>query len=214
MISNKIESKKSNAGFTIIEMVVSMAIFLLVVAVVVTIFLSIIVHQRRVLSEQQLLNQISYVEEYMSKALRMAKRATSSDGCIPDGYIYQLTKPDVQTGYYTGIKFINASADGVCQEFFFDEDGILKELKDSTNINDAVPLTSEKVQMDMVRFSINGTSGCYNPTGSDCPDSAQRIDGIQPRVTILMTVKIAGETQEPVRTLQTTVSQRNLNTSD
>ena len=49
-------------GFTIIEMVVVMAVFLFIVGAAISIFISVIQNQRRVLAEQQTLNQISYLQ--------------------------------------------------------------------------------------------------------------------------------------------------------
>lgn len=197
------------------ELIISIAIFLLVTGVVTTIFISIIRHQRQVLSDSQFLNQVSYVEEYLSKALRMAKK--DSDGsCIPEGYIYLLTRPDTK-GFYRGIKFINQSAEDACMEFFLDnavpdDTGtplVLKELKNSPDIDDAVPLTPGSFQIESLRFGINGTNGCFG--GEICPGGAKQEDGIQPRVTILLAIKISQNPEGPARIIQTTVSQRNLN---
>ena len=66
-----------NKGFTLIEVIVSMAVFLLVAGMAVSIFISIVTQQRRILSEQQLIIQLRYVLEYMSKALRMAALSLS-----------------------------------------------------------------------------------------------------------------------------------------
>lgn len=207
--------RESGAGFTIIELMVSMVIFLLVVGVVSTIFISFIKQQRQVLANTQLLNQISYAQEYMSKALRMAKKDTVGS-CIPEGYIYLLTRAD-EFGFYRGIKFINQSAGNICQEFFLDNavpgDSdtllVLKELKNSANLDDAAPLTSEDLKIELVRFGVNGSNGCYG-LGA-CPDGATQEDGVQPRVTILLGVKFFGDLERPTKLIQTTVSARDLN---
>jgi len=205
-----------NKGFTLIELIISVAVFLLVVGTASTIFIYTVNHQRRILADAQLLNQISYVKEYMSKALRMAIK-DEEGSCLPKDYIYMLTRVD-ESGFYRGIKFINQSADGVCQEFFLDNAVpgdtsaplILKELKNSNNLDDAVPLTSDSLKLEFVRFGINGASGCYG--GENCPDGASLGDGIQPRVTILFNVKASEDSEESGNLFQTTVSQRNLNT--
>jgi hypothetical protein len=89
----------------------------------------------------------------------------------------------------------------------------MKELKNSTDDNDAVPITSSDLQIMKVRFAINGSDGSM--AGSGCTGHADQcgastIDMSQPRVTILLDVKIPGD-QEPDRIIQTTVSERNLN---
>ena len=138
---------KLSKGFTLIELIVVMAVFLLIIGAAIGIFLSIVQNQKRVLSEQQLLNQISYVEEYMSKALRMAKTEPATDSISPEpclkdysigldpadhpGYVYLLTRPD-SNGIFRGIKFINHSDGDACEEFYLDTSTtpyVLKELK-------------------------------------------------------------------------------------
>jgi len=199
MIGIKINSR----GFTLIELIVVMAVFLFIIGGAVGIFLSVLQNQKRILAEQQILNQISYAEEYMSKALRMAREETNGN-CHEPGYIYSLTRPDRESGFYRGIKFINQSDNDACQEFFLDEDGVLKELKNSTDDSNAVALTSSDFEITSVRFGINGLDGCYG-TEELCPPGASSEDSAQPRVTILLNIGT------PTISIQTTVSQRNLN---
>jgi prepilin-type N-terminal cleavage/methylation domain-containing protein len=211
------EKNKIQNGFTLVEMIVVMAVFLFVIGAAVTIFVSILQQQKKILSEQEFLNQISYVEEYMSKALRAAKAATSSE-CISGGYIYELTRPVGSPLVYTGIKFLNQtnldnSGNPTCQEFFWDTDGILKEEKNNNSAT-ITPLTSSNLKINSVRFAINGADGSVS--GQKCANNpnfcgAQTTDPLQPRVTILLNVQIAGDSESPKRTIQTTVSQRNLN---
>lgn len=213
----KMQNKKTlnEKGFTLVELIVVMAIFLFVIGAALSIFISIIKDQRRVLAEQQFLNQVSYAEEYISKGIRMAK-AEVDENCLIDseghdhpGYIYLLTHPHPNGQSYKGIKFINqsgisASSDPICEEFFLDTDGVLKE-RQGVGIPTPVALTPANLQIDSVIFLINGSSDSYveQCIGTDpC---------VQPRVTMIMKVKIAGDDKEPWRTIQTTLSQRNLN---
>ncbi|MGA2418048.1 MAG: type II secretion system protein [Candidatus Staskawiczbacteria bacterium] len=214
---------KYSKGFTLIELIVVMAVFLFVIGAAISIFISIVQNQKRVLSEQELLNQISYVEEYMSKALRMATKDTSGSCLGSDnlGYIYLLTRYDFTSSTFKGIKFLNQSdldfsGNPTCQEFFLDTDNILKEEKnnDATTVT---PLTSANLQLDPtnpIRFSVNGSNGSTF-TSPSCMSTSQcgasENDSVQPKITILLNVKISGDSQNPERTIQTTVSQRNLN---
>lgn len=195
-------------GFTLIELVIVSAVFLFVIGGATIIFISMINHQRNILKEHEFLNQISYAEEYMSKALRMAKTSTTVEDslCIPGGNIYKLTRES--GGYYRGVKFINQSDNDACQEFFWDASGVMKEAKGALAPVE-VPVTSESLEILSARFGINGGNGCFG--GENCPDGAIRTDGIQPRITILLTVKIESPDQQPERVMQTTVSQRNIN---
>jgi prepilin-type N-terminal cleavage/methylation domain-containing protein len=195
-------------GFTLIELVVVTAVFLFVVGAAIGVLISIVQSQRIVLSEQQLSNQISYVKEYMSKAIRMAKTETN-ENCLRDqtgadtdypGYIYLLTRYSTNLARFKGIKFINQSDGNACQEFFLDDtdpaNPVLKELKNSVNDSDAVAITSADLKINSVKFSINGSDGSASiPNSNSCTISSQcgasDQDTVQPRVTILLDVKTA-----------------------
>jgi prepilin-type N-terminal cleavage/methylation domain-containing protein len=221
---------KLSKGFTLIELIVVMAIFLFVIGAAVSIFISIVQYQKRVLSEQELLNQISYTEEYMSKALRMAKTELNED-CLTDsqnndypGYIYLLTRYDQQSGLYQGIKFINQSEFDpvtglpICQEFFLDNcdptNPNAKVLCEKKGNNSPIPLTPANLNINSVKFSIDGADG--STSNGSCPNpplecGASESDTTQPRVSILLSLQIPGDSTEPTRIIQTTISQRNLN---
>lgn len=205
-------TEKNRKGFTIIELIVVIAVFMFIIGAAIGIFLSIVRSQKKILSEQKFLNQISYAEEYMSKGLRMAK-AAAEDSCIPQGYIYSLTRYQ-DNGFFTGIKFINQSDDDACQEFFLDNsDPLHPAIMEKRGDSPAVAITSSNLQINSVRFSVNGSNGGIFtiPTNLNCNSTlcgATNLDGVQPRVTILLNVIIPGSSS---RTIQTTVSQRNLN---
>ena len=220
-------SKNKSCGYTLIELVVILAIFLFVVAAAIGIFLSIIVHQKRVLAEQQLLYQISYAEEYVSKALRMATVDIDGSCLGGQGFIYLLTDYDTNTQSYRGIKFLNQSdADEygtpACQKIYFEKENpdcadesllecqlVLKEIK-----NDSVPvnLTSTDLKINLGQFIVNAEI-IPDCSGSDpCVAASRCITQFctQPRVTTIFDVQLPGEKQA-IRRFQTTVSQRNLN---
>jgi len=234
---------KNNKGFTLIELIVVMAVFLFIIGVAISIFIFVIKNQRRVLAEQEILSQISYAEEHMSKALRMAT-VDKSGSCLGEdyaGYNYLLTRPD--GGFYTGIKFINQSytdtpsGPPICQEFFFDaENRVLKELRDNNSDGYAVDLTSSRMQIVSVRFALDESGGSSSASSRIGISNSEEDQDIQPRVTILLQVKIPGDSQSAgnacnsaadctadgvcdlstnkcvaTRTIQTTVSQRSLN---
>ena len=210
-------SIKESGGFTLIELIVVIAVLLFVVATAIGIFISIMKHQRIILEEQELLNQTSYVLEYMSKALRMAGKDWDGSCLGADyiGYNYLLTRQDISAGVYRGIKFINQSNNNACQEFYLDneypENPVLKELKNSTNDSQAVAITSDKFMINFIRFGINGESGLMTGEIGAAGDN-----GIQPRVTIYLDIQTKvkgsdGQLVQSAKKIQTTVSQRDLN---
>jgi prepilin-type N-terminal cleavage/methylation domain-containing protein len=200
---------KLSKGFTLIELIVVMAVFLFIIGAAISIFISIVQHQKKIMSEQQLLSQTSYALEYMSKGLRMAKKSAGAAGeCgIPSGYIYLLTKPN--NGFYTGIKFINQSDNNACQEFFLDN-SVLKEIKNGLPLG-GTALSSTNLNINSIRFGINGHNGCH---GAGCVDGAKWLANPvqpQPRVTIYLDIKAQGDSNQPIKKIQTTVSQRDIN---
>ncbi len=113
------EAKRSASiekGFTMIELLVATSVFALILFIVTNLFISIFQQQKRTLSQQELLNQTSYAVEYMSRALRMAKKDTTG-GCLDADYIGYNYR-SLYEG--KGIRFINHSNDDVCQEFFWE----------------------------------------------------------------------------------------------
>lgn len=204
MTGNNITIK--SAGFTMVEAIVAISIFLFIIGALISLFTSFVANQRNIIYEQKVLNQMSYVQEYMSKAIRMAK-VDEAGNCIRNvdqtGYIYILTRA-VETGTAKGIKFINQSDGDSCYEFFLDDtdpsNTIFKVLKNSTNDADAVSLTSSDIKIESVKFAINGDPSKTNISIQDAD--------IQPRITFVFTVVMPNGTK---RVIQTTVSQRNFN---
>ena len=190
---------KNGAGFTLIEMVFVLAIFLIIIGVMVDIFISMVKHQKRILLEQELLNQSSYALEYMSKALRTAAIDSGGDCLEVPGYMYLLTHCSGSSGPCQGIKFINHSDNDACQEFFVDTNEssgfALKEMK---NDQPAQNLLSEKFTLNNGMFLINGDKTLRFATSSDL---------VQPRVTLLLNANTNGPLSQQ-KVVQTTVSLR------
>jgi prepilin-type N-terminal cleavage/methylation domain-containing protein len=184
-------SKTTNArlvgGFTLVELLVTMAIFLIVIGAATSIFVSALKGQRKALAIQEILNQTSYSLEYMSRAMRMAQKEVAAPSCLSqNGLNYQLTRGG------KGIKFRNYS--GICQEFFL-EGGQLKQLKSGA----VESLTSENFEITSLNLNLIGPS---------------ELDDFQPRVTIAFTIKGKGQKPEEQTEMkvQTTISQRNVDT--
>ena len=97
-------SNVSERGFSLLEIVVVLTIFMIVMGVVVSIFLSMIKEQKKVVVEQELLNQISYATEYMARTIKGALADTPGTSLSIKGDIYSMTH--TTGGFYSGIKFI------------------------------------------------------------------------------------------------------------
>ena len=148
--------------------------------------------QRRALATQKLLDETSYVLEYMSRSIRMAKKDDVEIGGVTKNCLsaekvnYELTL----TGQ-GGIKFRNYKNE--CQEFFL-ENYQLKEKKDAAT---PLAMTSSAFTINTLKFNLIGAS---------------QGDQLQPRVTIFLDIQGKGQRPEekPQIKIQTTLSQRNL----
>ncbi len=181
------KSASTNKGFTLIEILTAITVFSIIIASALGIFIGGLRGQRRALASQQLLDQTSYVVEYMSRSLRMARKELNAPNCLSqNGLNYELiNRPNEK-----GIRFITYK--GECQEFFLDT--LSSRLKESKDGNENY-LTSEK--LEVTSFKIGPSS------------SWTQADDEQPRVTFLLKIKAKQPIYFPEIKLQATVSQRN-----
>ena len=177
-------------GYTLIEILVAISIFLVVIAAPTGFFVTSIKGQKKALASQELLDNVSFTLEYMSRAIRMAKKDKDYT-CISQigqKLNYQETHSE------RGIKFLNYQGD--CQEIFLDEiDGRLKE---SIEGSVPVPLTSDDLYITSFQIASDESWG--------------QIDNLQPRITLSFEIKRENPRpeMEPKIKIQTTISQRNL----
>ncbi len=170
-------------GYTLIEILVAVAIFFTVVSIPTSFFILSLKSQGKVLGLREIIDNSSYALEYTSRVLRMAKKDDLEGvNCLSgDKVNYEITHSG------QGIKFKNYKDE--CQEFYL-EGGQIKEQKGG-NI---FPLTSDNLEITSLTFKISGQ---------------EQEDGLQPRATILFEIQKKGQPATKIR-LQTTVSQRNL----
>jgi prepilin-type N-terminal cleavage/methylation domain-containing protein len=170
----------NNRSFTLVEMMVAVAIFASVATAVSMLFVSAIRAQRQSLALQELLDQTSYVMEYMSRTIRMAKKDMTG-----------LCTGSVKLNYYFDgqcLKFKNYK--GECQQFCL-EGPRLKEIKDDVSNY----LTSPELTVSS--FDVSGDWSWNQPP----------TDYLQPLVTI--SLEIEGKEQSKIQ-IQTSLSQRDL----
>lgn len=189
------KTKRTNKkGYTLIEILVGITIFMVILAASTDFFVSSLEMQQKALISQRLLDNVSYSLEYMSRALRMAQKDSGGD-CITVNSNYEPTRGG------NGIKFLNYQ--GKCQEFYWDTTGYptnpVRSLKVQTGSDPVIDLTPGF--LDVVSFKIGPS------------DSWDQNDEEQPRVTIFLEtkgVKYQKPELQPTIKIQTTISQRNL----
>lgn len=188
---------QSERGVTLVELLVVLSILVFILGATASIFISVLQGQNRVLQDQELFSQVSYLFDDVSQSIRDSKRDDAGTCLGSGGYNFKATHgPLIGGGPYQGIKFI--AKDGVCVEFYLDIDGVFKEVRGvATPLN----LLSDKFIITYIRFIVNGNKSTA---------SSIKTDRTQSRVTMVMSVKTKGSNPRE-KIIQTTVSPRNLN---
>lgn len=182
-----------------VEMLVAMTIFVIVVTIASTIFVHAIRAQRLNLAYQELLDQTSYVMEYMSRSIRMAMKddieiwgfVSTPPGCLA-GINKENYEFDVPAQC---LKFRNYKNE--CQYFCLQGATLLTATTTPTIPPVFTALTSPELQV--------------SPLGAQWVElfGETQADTDQPRVTILLQI----EGREGARIqIRTSISQRNLDT--
>jgi len=190
--------QKTQKAYTLIEVLIAVAIFFTVIAGPTGLFVSSLKSQNRILSVREIIDNSSHVFEYMSRALRMARKEldcglykeASECACLTvKGYgsNYEITREG------KGIKFNNFQHPSVCQEFFWDITD--NRIKESKNGAEPIALTSDDLEVISFKFEEFGL---------------EQDDNIQPRITIFLEITKKSQTEAPRIRIQTTISQRNL----
>ncbi|MFH1423492.1 MAG: prepilin-type N-terminal cleavage/methylation domain-containing protein [Candidatus Nealsonbacteria bacterium] len=173
-----------NKGFTLIEMVVAVAIFTLLVGATSGVFVSSIKNQKHGLATQEILDQTSYLMEYISRALRMAVKDDISSGGVVKNCLSGSRVNYEFDAINQCLNFRNYQNE--CQQFCLEGTRLKDENGDY--------LTSESLQVSDFSVILSG-------------ERQLPFDSLQPRVTI--SLNITGREQSSVK-IQTTISQRNL----
>lgn len=174
---------KYNLGFSLVEMIVALGIFLVVISMVVLFFNQSLVAQRRVFSSQNIQDNLRYAIEFMTREIRMGSGFDVGEGAPSvRGYSYLLAS-DV-------LKFKNSKGEFVT--YSWDQNAALSNYH--LILRNGQPIISQNVEVYDFAFVLN-----------------QGLQ--QPRITIIIKAQIKDakkpEEQIPI-IVQTTVSPRNL----
>ena len=170
-------------GYTLVEVLVAVSIFVIFVSAPTGIFISSLKGQKRALAQREIIDGGSYFLEYIGRFLRMAKKDDLGGiNCLSgDKVNFELTHSG------NGIKFRNYKDE--CQEFYLDG----KRIFENKNGN-VLPLTSANLEVNFLKFQIFGET---------------QSDKIQPRVMTSFEIQKKGQSETKTR-FQTTISQRDL----
>ena len=150
---------KNGAGFTLIELLVAISIFAVVITAFLGLFSSAFHYQQKNLKAAYLLSNSSYISEFMSRALRMAKKDIGGV-CIGEKENFELISDN-------HVKFLNQDND--CQEFLTDGNRI--EVR-----KNGVPLflSPSNLTVEGLKFEVSGES---------------QSDNYQPKITFILEIK-------------------------
>ena len=192
--NNKKLFGNSTTGFTLVEILVALAIFGIIISTTTGLLFSSIIIQRNALASQVLADQMSFVAEYISRAARQAEKdLTGPAQCLTSG-----TKLNYEVlGGGQIFRFLDKN--NICREFSFDAvNEIIQErrsLNHTNNFGAYIPLTSDDIRVNNFAFFVTGA-----------PQAVRT----QPRVTFFIdatTKSQKSEGQVSIQ-LQTSISQR------
>ena len=194
-----IKKRQSNKAFTLVETLVSVAIFSLLSVGIVNVFVSALKTQSRILQSQLLMEQGNYVLDYMTKAIRMAKKDTVG-GCVTINENYAVGSSPASI---TFLSYDTKAAEYRCRRFILSGDAIMEQRSSdatSASLSSAVAITSSKVKITNLSINVRG----------DVTSPADDLE--QPLTTIMVVMEPSSQLMSASMkvTVQTSVSERQL----
>ena len=192
---------QKNNGFTLVEMLVALSLFTIVVTIVAGSILVLISGNQQVVGEQSVMANMSFVMDSMTREIR-----TGKNYYCDSSFVSQLA-PDANQDCVAGnnsISFIEAggSITGSNNEriaYYFDSTNktIMRKVENSSNPQSIV---SNDIYIKDAKFFVTGTKSFS--------DNSRDVN--QPTVTIVITAMESSASGEKPVTLQTTITQREL----
>jgi type II secretory pathway pseudopilin PulG len=191
--------KKIKKSFSLVEVLVSISVFAVIISIVSAFFISSLRTQNIVFKRQEVLSEISYAMEYISRSIRMATKNTTEGACgMSENENYRLMSASDDVG--SGITFVDYS--GHCKRFYYDTN--TKKFTEGRIISGTtwsdIEITSSEINILSVLFTIEGED---------------QDDNLQPRVSFIIKSRekglLFGSLFQSIKT-QTSVSQRNIDT--
>ena len=181
-------------GFTIPELLVAVFVFLVIMGGAMNLLVAGIGAQRKSLVAQEVMDQTSFLAEYMSRRLRGAQKDLVPTCLSGRGLNFEVSLNGVDwlaEGSGNRVRFINNG--GQCQEFRLAGARIEEVFWAGGEITSQAFITSDNLSTAAMNFVVLGAS---------------QDDNQQPRVSFVLDIQ-GGEALYQVRTqLQTTISQR------
>ncbi len=210
--------QQNNAGFTLVEMLVSLALYTIVVTIAVGSLLVLIDGNRRVQGDQSVMTTLTFAMDSMTREIRTGRAYYcdtkngnaggsifgSGDQDLLDAFDVQDCEDGNATGAnFHGVSFIEGgdsiTAGDLRILYYFDQSGPEYRLMRRVGDQVAESIVSEGIVLKRVDFIVTGSE----------PLSTGGADG-QPAVTIIIVASDTSSTLDKEFILQTTVTQREL----
>lgn len=205
---------KQTRGFTLIEMIVAVALFSVVMIIAITALLGVVNADRKAQSLESLVDNLNFALDQVSRTVRTGYAYHCVDGgsnpqfdmgnpkvpsnCATNGATYMAFEPS--TGNPANNDQVVYWYDPACSGYPGYSGGCIKRSIDAGVT--FIPLTSPAISIDNMRFFV---IGACSETASTCnPDTTQ------PRVSVTLTAHVtptAGAIPTVLR-MQTTLTQR------
>jgi len=181
----------NNKGFTLIEAIVSLAIFIVISAALAQIIVVSIQNQIKITTTQNMFDQAIFALDKIEKELRMAKKDTDG-GCVGLGNNYATSLNSITFLHHDQVSGLIK-----CKKFVL-EGGKIREYISENKIAtfvEGVDVTGDVVNVEDLRFNKIGDG---------------RDDNLQPKITMIMKMKNKKIENSSSIMLQATISQRRL----
>ena len=200
-MKNKIRQNNKSTGFTIIETMISISIFLVVVMAGMGALLNANLLHNKSQNMRSIMDNLSFITEDMSKNLRTGYNYSCiTNNVYSDFYYFSDISIPKSCSLGGGIAFTSSS--GLTFVYYISNDG--KIYKYTEDMSVPYPVPSLKVQLTPDEVKINSVSS-FSVLGAEPPSTG---DLQQPFVIIRLTGTITSQGVVTPFSIQTSVSQR------
>jgi len=190
----------NDKGFTLIELLVAVSIFVTVIVIISGLFVQAIQGQRRNLAYQELLDQTSYVMEYMSRSIRMAMKDDIAIWEFDD--TIDCLSGNKVNYEYTNQCLIFRNYKNECQFFCLEGTTLTAAITATGGGPIPPPSTTHLTSPELEVYSLWGAGTPWvNLSGQGQEDNLQPL--------VIIGLEIEGRENTSIR-IQTSISQRNL----
>ena len=190
--NNKINLKEEK-GVTLIELLISITVFVIALSININIFINSIKAQQQSIETQNVADNLRYAMEVISRELRTMNLSKTKDSsyCLDDASCMRSNGD-----YSSSISFVSGSENrsGNVIKVSFNNGAIMFDDDSINSPGDDVSITSPNIDVLNVKFIADNISNFS-----------------QPKITIVIQARSVNSLSTSTTTLQTTVSPREIN---